>query len=74
MGSESTSRRATTRSPHVVRPMPYVVSSERARMLVTFTPGGLEAAFFVELGVPVVGGEPPAEEVLPPVDELARRF
>ncbi len=51
----------------------YIVSSERARMLVTFTPAGLEE-LFVELGVPVVGSEPPAEEVLPPFDELARRF
>jgi len=51
----------------------YIVSSKRARMLVTFTPAGLEE-LFVELGVPVVGSEPPADEVLPPIDELARRF
>ena len=51
----------------------YIVTSERARMLVTFTPAGLEE-LFVELGVPVVGSEPPAEEVFPPIGEIARRF
>lgn len=51
----------------------YIVSSERSRMLVTFTPAGLEE-LFVGLGVPVVGSEPPADAVLPPIDEVARRF
>ena len=50
----------------------YLVTSERARMLVTFSPGGIEA-FFVEAGVPDDGsGVPPAEGVLPPPEELAR--
>ena len=52
----------------------YVVRSEQARMLVTFSPAGFEEAF-VELGVPVVEGEaPPTETVLPPVEEIVRAF
>ena len=51
----------------------YVVRSARARMLVTMSPAGLEQ-LFVELGVPVSGSEPPAGEVMPPIDEMARRF
>jgi hypothetical protein len=50
-----------------------VVSSEQARVLVTTSPGGLEE-LFVCLGSTVSGSEPPAEEVLPPMDELVRRF
>ena len=50
-----------------------VVSSERARVLVTTSPGGLEE-LFVSLGTTVSGSEPPAEAVLPPMDELVRRF
>jgi quercetin dioxygenase-like cupin family protein len=46
-------------------PHAYLVRSERARMLVTFSPAGFEE-FFVEMGVPVNGGGPPAEAVLPP--------
>jgi quercetin dioxygenase-like cupin family protein len=53
----------------------YVVRSERARMLVTFSPAGFEAAF-VDLGVDVaeVGEQPPVETVLPPVEEIVRAF
>jgi hypothetical protein len=51
----------------------YIVSSERARMLTTLSPAGLEE-LFVELGEVVIGAEPPAEDVLPPIDELVRRF
>jgi quercetin dioxygenase-like cupin family protein len=51
----------------------YIVSSERARMLTTLSPAGLEE-LFVELGEVVIGTEPPAEDVLPPIDELVRRF
>jgi quercetin dioxygenase-like cupin family protein len=55
-------------------PHGYVVRSEQARMLVTFSPAGFEDAF-VDLGIPVVDGEePPAETVLPPVEEVARAF
>ena len=50
-----------------------VVSSERARVLVTASPAGLEQ-LFVSLGSAVSESEPPAEEVLPPIDELVRRF
>jgi quercetin dioxygenase-like cupin family protein len=51
----------------------YVVRSERARMLTTLSPAGLEE-LFVELGEPVTGHEPPAAGVMPPMDELVRRF
>src|SRR5690242_16978387 len=51
----------------------YIVRSESARMLVTASPAGLEDVF-VELGEEVTGGEPPAVEVMPPLDELIRAF
>jgi quercetin dioxygenase-like cupin family protein len=51
----------------------WIVRSERARMLVTLSPAGLEQAF-VSLGVPVADGERPAEPVLPAPDELIRLF
>jgi quercetin dioxygenase-like cupin family protein len=54
-------------------PHSYVIRSERARMLVTMTPGGLEE-LFVELGTPSTGTEQPAETVVPPLDEMARVF
>ena len=51
----------------------YIVRSERARMLVTASPGGIEEVF-VSLGVPVTGSEPPTDAVMPPMDELIRLF
>src|SRR5436190_16726914 len=54
-------------------PHAYVVRSERARMLVTASPGGVEQVF-VSLGVPVTGSEPPADAIMPPMDELVRLF
>jgi quercetin dioxygenase-like cupin family protein len=51
----------------------YVVRSERARMLVTLSPSGLEE-LFVSLGSPVTDAEPPADAVMPPTDEMARLF
>jgi quercetin dioxygenase-like cupin family protein len=51
----------------------YVVRSERARMLVTASPGGVEQ-FFVRHGVPVTGPQPPTDAVMPPMDELVRLF
>lgn len=51
----------------------YVIRSERARMLVTLTPAGVEQ-MFVSLGVPVTGAEPPTDTVMPPMDEMGRRF
>jgi quercetin dioxygenase-like cupin family protein len=51
----------------------YVVRSERARMLVTASPAGVEQ-FFVIHGIPVTGDEPPADPVMPPMDEMARLF
>lgn len=53
-------------------PHAYVVRSERARMLVTASPGGIEQVF-VSLGVPVTGSEPPADAVMP-MDEAMRLF
>jgi hypothetical protein len=40
-------------------------------MLVTLCPGGLEE-LFVTGGIPVTGDIPPAENVLPPPEEIAR--
>lgn len=50
----------------------YLVRSERARMLTTLSPAGLEE-LFVALGAPVGDGEPP-EQTMPPMDELIRLF
>jgi quercetin dioxygenase-like cupin family protein len=49
----------------------YLVRSERARMLVTFSPAGFEE-FFVEIGV--AGDEPPADPVMPSPEEFVRRL
>jgi quercetin dioxygenase-like cupin family protein len=55
-------------------PHAYVVRSERARMLVTYCPAGLEG-LFVTLGVPVVGEVgAPAEDVSLPIEETIERF
>jgi quercetin dioxygenase-like cupin family protein len=55
-------------------PHAYVVRSERARMLVTFSPCGFEAVFS-DLGVSVADhAKPPDEAVLPPVEEIVRAF
>jgi quercetin dioxygenase-like cupin family protein len=55
-------------------PHAYLVRSEVARMLVTFSPSGFEEAF-VDLGIPVADSpEPPAETVMPPVEEIVRAF
>ena len=54
-------------------PHAYVVRSERARMLVTTSPAGVEQ-LFVSLGTPVTGAEPPADVVMPPMPEMARLF
>jgi quercetin dioxygenase-like cupin family protein len=48
----------------------YLVTSERARLLTTFAPAGVEE-FFVTHGVPVIAGEPPPAPVEPDPDELA---
>lgn len=47
----------------------YLVRSERARMLVTFSPAGFEE-FFVAMGA--AGDEPPPEGVTPSLEEFAR--
>lgn len=42
-------------------------------MLVTASPGGVEQVF-VSKGVPVTGAEPPADAVMPPMDEMVQLF
>ena len=54
-------------------PHAYLVRSERARMLCTTSPAGVEQ-FFVNHGIPVTGAEPPTDPVFPPIDELVRLF
>ena len=54
-------------------PHTWIVRSERARMLVTLSPAGLEQAF-VSLGVPVTDAGAPTEPVIPAFDELIRVF
>lgn len=54
-------------------PHAYLVRSERARMLVTFSPAGFEEVF-VELGLPANGTEAPLEAVHPAPEEFARLF
>src|SRR5262249_49395760 len=54
-------------------PHAYLVRSEQARMLVTFSPAGFEQAF-LELGLPVVDTRPPDDSVFPAPGEAARVF
>lgn len=55
-------------------PHAYIVRSEVARMLVTFSPPGFDEVF-VDLAVPAAAGsEPPVESVLPSPDEMVRAF
>jgi quercetin dioxygenase-like cupin family protein len=49
----------------------YLVTSERARMLVTFSPSGFEDVF-MRFGEPAGGDAPPEDAVMPAPDELAR--
>jgi quercetin dioxygenase-like cupin family protein len=54
-------------------PHSYLVRSERARMLVTFSPAGFEGVF-VELGIAADCSEPPVDPVMPSPEEFARRL
>jgi quercetin dioxygenase-like cupin family protein len=54
-------------------PHTNIVRSERARMLVTTSPAGVEQ-LFVSLGIPVSGAEAPTEVVMPSLAETARVF
>jgi len=54
-------------------PHASVVRSQRARMLSTISPAGIEQ-LFVSLGTTVAGAEPPTEVVMPPLPEMARLF
>jgi quercetin dioxygenase-like cupin family protein len=49
----------------------YLVRSERACLLVTFSPSGFEE-FFLEIGM--AGDEPPDDPVMPSPEEFARRL
>jgi quercetin dioxygenase-like cupin family protein len=49
----------------------YLVTSERARMLVTFSPAGFEQVFLA-FGEPADGGPVPEDAVMPAPDEFAR--
>ena len=53
----------------------YVVRSERARMLITFSPSGFEE-FFVQEGIPVEADDsaPPVGGVQPTPEEFIRRL
>jgi hypothetical protein len=53
-------------------PHAYAIRPERARMLVTLCPGGLEE-LVVGGGIPVTGGErAPGRNVVPATEEMAR--
>ncbi len=54
-------------------PHNFIIRSAQARMLTTASPAGLEE-LFIELGVVVTDGAQPADTVMPPFPELARRF
>jgi quercetin dioxygenase-like cupin family protein len=52
-------------------PHAFLVQSERAEMLVTFSPAGLEG-FFAEVAPAVVPGEPPPAPAMPDQEEFVR--
>lgn len=61
-------------------PHTYLVTSERAELLVSFAPAGVEGpagigldGFFREIGIPAVAGEAPPEPVPPDPEDFARR-
>jgi quercetin dioxygenase-like cupin family protein len=55
-------------------PHSYLVTSDVARMLVTFSPAGFDEAF-VDLGVDAAhGAEAPADEVMPPLEAIVAAF
>ena len=54
-------------------PHATIVRSQRARVLTTISPAGLEQ-LFVAYGVPATGDQPPSGMAMPPMDEVARLF
>jgi quercetin dioxygenase-like cupin family protein len=54
-------------------PHSYLVRSERARGLFAFSPGGFER-FFVEMGLPIVDGEPEPAPVIPDPETFTRKL
>jgi quercetin dioxygenase-like cupin family protein len=49
----------------------FLVKSERAEMLVTFSPAGIDG-FFAEVAPPVIPGAPPPAPTMPDQDEFVR--
>jgi quercetin dioxygenase-like cupin family protein len=55
-------------------PHAYLVTSDVARMLVTFSPAGFDEAF-VDMGVDAADcAEPPVDEVMPPIEAVVAAF
>jgi quercetin dioxygenase-like cupin family protein len=54
-------------------PHAYLVRSERARVLVTFSPAGFEEVF-LDMGVAATTDEPPPDSVFPPPEEAVKTF
>lgn len=54
-------------------PHSFLVRSERAEFLTTFTPAGSAEGFFAEIGIPVVAGQPHPGTVPVQPEEFARK-
>lgn len=54
-------------------PHTYLVRSDRAEFLATFTPAGATLGFFAEIGIPVVAGEPHPGTIPVQPEEFARK-
>lgn len=52
-------------------PHTFLVTSEMAQMLLTFSPAGIEG-FFGQVGLPVIAGEPAPQPTEPDQDEFVR--
>lgn len=52
-------------------PHAFLVQSERAEMLITFSPAGIEG-FFAEVAPPVIPGAPPPASTMPDQEEFVR--
>lgn len=54
-------------------PHTYLVRSERAEFLATFTPAGTTEDFFAEIGIPVIEGQPHPGTVAVDPEDFARK-
>ncbi|MCA1695749.1 MAG: cupin domain-containing protein, partial [Actinobacteria bacterium] len=54
-------------------PHTYLVRSERAEFVATFTPAGAAEGFFAAIGIPVVAGQPHPGRVPVQPEEFARK-